>query len=345
MIQARHRNTCLALFLTVFLAPIKCSSEPQADWVERFRRPTNLSAESVPIRDSAKIPAANVAPLRELGRLLFFEPRLSASGLMSCATCHNPSLHWTDGLRSSVENVMRRSMSLYNLAWDKSFTWRGGPGSITSQGIIALSAPRGMNGGVRVLENGIAKIPAYRQAFTAAYTGYLPEPEVIALSRVTLALEVFTNSIISPMAPFDRWIAGDQSALTPEQVRGFELFRNKAGCATCHDGWRFTSDSYHDIGLTSGDSERDSKGQLSPFFKAVGLRNIADRPPYMHDGSIDSLQDVVAFYNRGGDSARQTKSPLIRQLSLSAKEQADLVAFLRSLSGQPEPVTLPVLPR
>ncbi len=339
--------------IVLVAAPIACATPtnhpqpapPTPSELARFTRPKDLSAENAPVRASARLPQANIKPLRELGRLLFFDPRLSASGLMSCATCHNPSLHWTDGLKSSVEKVMRRSMSLYNLAWDTSFTWRGGPGTITSQGIIAISAPRGMNGGARVLESGIAKIPGYKSAFAQAYAGYLANSEAITLDRVTFALEIFTNSIISPIAPFDRWMWGEPTAMTPNQVRGFRLFYGKARCATCHDGWRFTSDSFHDIGLTSAENEKNELGHVAPFFKAVGLRNIADRPPYMHDGSLESLSSVVAFYNRGGDSVRPTKSPLIQPLGLTAEEQGDLVWFLRGLSGNMEPVSLPILPR
>jgi cytochrome c peroxidase len=283
--------------------------------------------------------------MQELGRTLFFDPRLSRSGLMSCATCHNPSLHWTDGLTSSIENSSRKSMSLYNLAWDNGFTWRGGPGSITSQAVLALGAPTGMNADDSVLQNGIRTIRYYQETFPKAFIGISPNAHEMRFEHITRAMEAYVTTIVSPVAPFDQWIEGDEKALSENQIRGFELFQKKAGCVQCHAGWRFSDSLYYDIGLLSGDKEKNSKGNVTPFFKAVGLRNIAERPPYMHDGSLKTLEAVVEFYNRGGDSTRPTKSPRIRPLGLTENEKSDLVQFLRSLSGPPTPETLPVLPR
>ena len=313
---------------------------PPPAWRKAFERPG-----SIPSRQGNSIPPEQQSLLRELGRTLFFDPRLSRSGLMSCATCHNPSLHWTDGLKSSVENSSRKSMSLYNLAWDIGFTWRGGPGSITSQSILALRAPTGMNTDDGVIQRGIAKVPYYQESFPKAFQGISPNAREMRLDHITYAMEAYVATIVSPIAPFDRWIEGDTSALSEQQVRGFEIFRGKAGCVMCHAGWRFSDSLYYDIGLTSGDRERDAQGNFTPFFKAVGLRNIAERPPYMHDGSLETLEAVVDFYNRGGDSTRPTKSPRIKPLGLTTTEKDDLVKFLRSLSGVPTPEPLPILPR
>jgi cytochrome c peroxidase len=214
-----------------------------------------------------------------------------------------------------------------------------------SQSILALTAPTGMNANESVIKNGIAKVPYYQETFPKAFKGLSPNAHTMLLEHITYALEVYVSTIISPMAPFDRWIEGDVSALSESQARGFEIFRGKAGCVTCHAGWRFSDSLYYDIGLTSGDREKDSKGNITPFFKAVGLRNIAERPPYMHDGSLETLEAVVDFYNRGGDSTRPTKSPRIRPLGLTATEKHDLVEFLHSLSGVPTPEPLPILPR
>jgi cytochrome c peroxidase len=336
-----QRNSILQFLVSVsILVPTLAASATPSQTLEEFKRPSHI-----PSRGTESIPAEQLTLLRDLGRTLFFDPRISRSGLMSCATCHNPSLHWTDGLKASVENASRRSMCLYNLAWDKGFTWRGGPGTVMSQSILALTAPTGMNTNESVIKNGIAKIPYYQENFPKAFKGLSPNADTMLLEHITYALEVYISTIVSPIAPFDRWIDGDSSALTDAQVRGFEIFRGKAGCVKCHAGWRFSDGSYYDIGLRSGESERDSKGNPQPFFKAVGLRNIAERPPYMHDGSLETLDAVVDFYNRGGDSGRPTKSPHIKPLSLSDTEKGDLIQFLRSLSGTPTPETLPLLPR
>jgi cytochrome c peroxidase len=330
----------LLLTLVYLLVCAHSTAATPRQTLEEFKRPVDI-----PTRGTESISSEQLTLLRELGRTLFFDPRLSRSGLMSCATCHNPSLHWTDGLKASVENASRRSMCLYNLAWDRGFTWRGGPGSVMSQSILALTAPTGMNTNESVVKNGIAKIPYYQETFPKAFKGLSPNAHTMLLEHITYALEVYISTIVSPIAPFDRWVDGDQKALTEAQVRGFEIFRGKAGCVKCHAGWRFSDGGYYDIGLRSGDTERDAKGNPHPFFKAVGLRNIADRPPYMHDGSLETLEAVVDFYNRGGDSTRPTKSPRIKPLGLTATEKDDLVKFLRSLSGAPTPEPLPILPR
>lgn len=306
--------------------------------LEPFRR-----SYEIPFNFPEKYNGIKREKLIEVGGKLFFDPRLSKNGLMSCATCHNPSFHWTDGLKASVENASKRSMSLYNVGWDRSFLWNGHAGSVTAQAFLPLTAPTGMNGDPYLIWQRLSGISYYRNIFDQIYGD--ERTDTINIFTVAQALDFYIATIISPRAPFDDWVDGDDRALTPEQKKGFELFTGKANCSKCHKTWRFSESQTHDIGRKFAGESLANAFQSDPFFKTVGLRNIADRPPYMHDGSFATLEEVVNFYNKGGEVDRPTKSPLIKPLNLSDEEQRSIVSFLKSLSGVPEPVPFPILPR
>jgi len=154
---------------------------------------------------------------------------------------------------------------------------------------------------------------------------------------------------VSGTAPFDRWLAGADHGMSPEARRGFDLFNTKAHCATCHSGWRFTDDSFHDVGVPGADRGR---GTILPdivamqhAFKTPTLRNVAGRAPYMHDGSIASLESVVELYDQGGLARRESLSAEIGRLHLTPDEKQDVIAFLRALTSTDTPVEIPALPR
>lgn len=338
----RTASHAACILFPVFL--LSCQSDPDALLKQHFARKTTAA----PLQSSATrdIPKDAVKPLHELGKLLFFDPRLSTSGAISCATCHNPSFHWTDSLKASIENQSLRTMCLYDIGWDKGFTWRNGPGAVAYQTFMALSAPKGMNVDDASLSNTIRSITGYHTLFANAFRYKVDSgpSDRISMLHVGIALEVFVASIRSPVAPFDRWVAGENSALSRSAKKGFQLFTGKARCIRCHSSWRFSDGQFYDIGLKRAPGEIES-GSRAFYFKAVGLRNIADRPPYMHTGAFKDLRQVVEFYNRGGDEERPSKSPLITPLRLTENEIDDLIDFLRSLSGTPEPITYPILPR
>ena len=153
------------------------------------------------------------------------------------------------------------------------------------------------------------------------------------------------RSIHSTQAPFDRWIMGDETAVSTSAKRGFAIFNGKGNCAQCHSGWSFTDGSFHDIGIGKGkDIGRGvffpTSVKLRYAFKTPTLRNVAERAPYMHDGSVATLEAVIDLYNQGGVD-RPSRSELIHPLGLSADEKADLIAFLKTLSGDSEVVSLP----
>jgi cytochrome c peroxidase len=165
---------------------------------------------------------------------------------------------------------------------------------------------------------------------------------------VARALATFERTIVSGPAPFDRWIAGDENAISEEAKSGFDLFNGKAGCVKCHSEWNFTDNGFHDVGLEDSDRGRGMRLPLEGMqfaFKTPTLRNVDRRAPYMHEGNEQTLAEVVDFYDRGGDVHRKSLSPEIVPLHLTAQEKWDLLAFLSTLTSVDKPVEYPILPR
>lgn len=281
-----------------------------------------------------------------LGATLFFDPRLSGTGTVSCATCHNPALSWKDGLERGVghdaQRLGRATPTLLDLAWADLLMWDGRFEGLEEQVAGPIGSAAEMDQRLDALPAKLAVLPGYRVAFETAFGS----PEV-TLPRVKQAVATFERTLVSNKAPFDRWLAGDDEAITAEARRGFALFTGRANCASCHSGWRFTDDGFHDIGLPSPDMGRGAtvphEPSLQHTFKTPTLRNIARRAPYMHDGSVASLAEVVRHYDTGF-IGRPTLAPEMHRLGLSAQDADDLVAFMRTLTSQDDPITPPTLP-
>jgi cytochrome c peroxidase len=190
----------------------------------------------------------------------------------------------------------------------------------------------------------LSAIQGYVDAFHTAFG-----KGAITRQKIEAALATYERSIVSTEAPFDRWIKGDEHAISEQAKRGFDVFNGKANCAACHSGWAFTDNSFHDVGVARDNDV--GRGKLFPkstkllhAFKTPTLRDVARRAPYMHDGSVTTLDAVINLYDRGGID-RPSRADEIKPLGLTGGEKADLVAFLNTLSGKPEPVTAPPLPR
>ena len=318
--------------------------------------PATAFAESVPAPSAADrewrlfeppTPKENAGtPARvELGMALFFDPRLSDDGAMSCASCHEPSLGWADGRKTSIVGsavLGRASPTIVNLAYATQFTWDGrkkdledqatGPHRHLSKDGYEAAAPR------------LAALPGYQAMFAKAYPG-----EPINVLTISKALAAFQRSVISNDAPFDRWLAGDTQALTPEQYRGFKVFTDpaKANCAACHTGPNFTDNGFHNVGIKTNDPGRFAFRKVAAMkgaFKTPTLREIELTAPYVHNGAAGTLREVVEYYSRGGED-RSNVSPDVKPLNLSGQEKDDLVAFLRALTGKQTAVIRPVLPQ
>jgi cytochrome c peroxidase len=282
-----------------------------------------------------------------LGKKLYFDTRLSGANLLSCAACHNPGYGWGDGMPTGVGHLMkrlgRRSPTIINAAYGQIFMWDGRMPSLEEQALGPIQADVEMALPLPELMKRLNNIAEYKPLFDAAFPG-----EGIAPKTVGKAIATYERTVVSGRAPFDAWVDGNEGAISDSAKRGFTLFNTKAQCNSCHSGWRFTDDSFHDIGLKSEDIGRGKFLEGIPKaqhgFKTPGLREITRRAPYMHDGSLPTLEAVVEHYDHAGIE-RDSRSDLIKPLGLSTQEKADLVAFMKTLTSDVDPTTVPVLPR
>ena len=340
------RVSCLvALLLGCLIGPL---ISPPAGHAQSD--PERAAARSSHRAEQVAFPAANPhTPAKErLGRMLFFDPLLSGSATLSCASCHNPGLSWGNGLRYAVngngKSLALRVPTLLDVAWSPVLGWDGKFRDLESVAFAVITNPDNMNNTEPELLRRLAAIPGYVQAFADAFPG-----EGITHDAVANALATFERTIVAGPAPFDRWVQGQEGAIGAAAKRGFDLFSGKAGCAECHQGPSFTDGSFQDTGTaTGGDIGRarsfPDSVKLRHAFKAPTLRDVARRAPYMHDGSVATLEAVIDLYDRGGID-RPSRSELIRPLGLLPQEKADLVAFLNTLTEDPRPFQVPVLPR
>lgn len=282
-----------------------------------------------------------------LGELLFWDPILSGSGTQSCASCHNPGLSWTDGLRLGVgtQAMKTHTPTMLNIAWAPVLGWDGHFPSLEAVAFAGpITNPGIMNRKPADLIQALSAIPGYRAAFAAAFSDH-----AITQAHIAEALATFERTIVSGQAPFDRWIAGDENAISAQAKHGFALFTGKAGCANCHIGWAFTDEGFYDVGTATGDDIGRARlfpntVKLKYAFKVPTLRDVARRAPYMHNGSEATLTDVIDLYDRGGID-RPSRADFIKPLHLTVEEKADLIAFLDTLTSDPKPTDSPVLPR
>ncbi len=274
-----------------------------------------------PLGLDAYIPAPEDNPLSAdiiaLGRKLFFDKRLSRDGSIACATCHDPKLAFSDdrpvALGIARRKGPRRSPRIANRAYGKSFFWDGRAATLEEQVGGPIANPLEMD-----------------------------LPVIEAASRVNLseaqlrrALASYVRTILAGDSPYDRFVAGDRTALNAPAQEGLKLFRGKGGCIACHLGPNLSDERFHNTGVGAGDEGRakvTGKPEDTAAFKTPSLRDVAVTPPYMHDGSMATLEDVVEHYNRGG-RANPHLDPELHELQLTDAEKHAVVAFLRSLSG------------
>lgn len=280
-----------------------------------------------------------------LGKMLFFDPRISGSQVMSCATCHNPSFSWGDSLPKAVghghKTLGRRTPTILNLAWAERTSWDGRAGSLEEQALGPIQAEGEMNQPIEGMVKRMSVL--YKKDFEKAYPG-----EPVTEKTIAKAIATFERGVVSGEAPFDKWIKGNESAISARAKNGFVLFNTKANCAACHSGSNFTDFGFHDIGVAGDDLGRGNVlkkiASMQYAFKTPTLRNVVERYPYMHDGSESTLEEVIEFYNLGGRVKRDSLSDQIRPLELTAAEKSDLLEFLKTLSSVDPPVALPKLP-
>ena len=316
----------------------------------RFEKvePPKTEKPLVPLPKKAPEPADNPSTLQkvELGKQLFFDPRLSGDNQTSCASCHAPDKAWGDGLPTSKgiggKPLARNSQTVLNTGFFKSLFWDGRAASLEEQALAPLRSPEEMKQDLAELEQELNAIPGYVRQFEAVF-GKKPDREGVAK-----ALAAFQRTLVTGPSPFDRYLAGDKSALTQDAVRGLELFQGDAGCIRCHQGPLLSDGQYYRLNVGRQDEGRGKitiQAEDRARFRTPSLRNIAETGPYMHDGSLATLDDVVTLYYRGiVSSAGSGPADAEALLSQSFSDIPLIVEFLRSLSGTMPELELPLLP-
>lgn len=336
-VRTPEAAVALAFSLAVAAGTGSCGDEPRA-WVVP---PAPLVVGEAPAGFPAGPLAATGPPdnllteeRAQLGKRLFFDPRLSRSGDISCASCHDQKHAFADPRAVSVgvdgRTGRRNASALVNLAWGLTFFWDGRARSLEDQAGQPIENPLEMDLPLTSAVERVRSAPSYVQQFRVAY-GTDPSEETLRK-----ALASFVRTLVSGASPYDRFLAGDTDALDPAARHGEVLFFNEAGCFHCHPAGALTNEGFFNNGsyVDGGDiGRKDVTGRSGDLgkFKVPGLRNVAVTAPYMHDGSMATLEEVIEHYDRGGRGHDST-DPQIEPLGLSPEDKQDLAAFLRALT-------------
>ncbi|MBM4132699.1 MAG: c-type cytochrome [Nitrospira sp.] len=284
----------------------------------------------------------------ELGKLLFFDTRLSQNNTVACASCHIPQLAWTDGQQVGIgihrQPATRNTQTIVNRLYSQAQLWHGKSSSLEAQAINPIHKPVRM--GMPSYEAEVAKlneIAGYRARFRKVFG------TDVTLDGLAKAIAAFERTILSGNSPADRFdMAGEEHAFSESAQRGLALFQGKARCTRCHSGFNFTDEKFHNLGIDwDGDQIDVGRYKVSQdpddigAFKTPTLREISLTAPYMHDGRFATLEEVVEFYDKGGIQNPHL-SNLMVPLSLTGQEKADLVEYMRALNGEGWQVAPPV---
>ncbi|WP_197432745.1 cytochrome c peroxidase [Pseudovibrio brasiliensis] len=304
---------------------------------EQYRRPLEI-----PFPDSAPYSPQ----MATLGKMLFFDPRLSGNKNINCVSCHNPSFGYEVPVPTAVgsanTHLGRQAPTVLNAAWVAPMFWDGRAETLEEQAAGPITNPEEMDGKFETIVEVLDEIPGYNKWFGLVFPN-----EGITRDTVLTAIATYERTVVSGWAPFDRWVEGDEGAISASAKRGFALFNDKGNCAPCHTGWNFTDNKFHDIGTPTEDigrglyEEDNPKAQFA--FKTPGLRNLTYRAPFTHNGSIPDLETMIAHYNSGGIE-RPSRSEHVRPLDLTEQEMEDLKNFLVSLTAERIETPMPTLP-
>jgi cytochrome c peroxidase len=277
---------------------------------------------------------------RALGEVLFHDKRLSVDGSLACASCHERDKGFGDGKVQARgvpgRPLKRHTPTLWNLAWSSAVFWDGRARSLEEQVAGPIESPDEM---AQPLAAVIARLSA-DPAMVAAFAEAFPEAPRLDAKNLAKAIASYERTFVSPETRFDRWIAGDEQALSDGEIAGFRLFTGKARCVSCHSGFAFTDHAFHDIGLPDDDRGRGAVLRLEAAehaFKTPGLREIGRSAPYMHNGALATLEDVIRHYVSGITERPTLSKDLTRGLTLTDAERADLIAFLGALASEDAP--------
>ena len=297
-----------------------------------------------------------------LGRTLFYDPRLSNSNQIACASCHDPELGWTDNRRFSFGHDRqlgsRNAMTIMNIAYAKSLFWDGRAASLEDQAKMPIEDMREMHEHIDIATEKIVKVKGYEPLFEKAFGD-----KKITKDRIAKAIATFERTVVSPASRFDKFIDGEKDAFTNDEVMGLHLFRTKAQCMNCHNSGYFSNNLFENDGTSLLGSDEEDLGQYlitkkasdAGKFRVPTLREITKTGPWMHNGSFNTLAEVINFYNTGnpesskhkstihdGISLNSEKSDMLKLLDLTKEEMLQLEAFLGTLNT---PTTRPAPPK
>jgi len=337
----RNQAAQLALAAVVGLSTLAFGAVPS-------RADDDISLLKASYRRPADIPFPADNPYTPekaaLGKSLFFDPRLSGHQNVNCASCHNPSFGWEVPLRGAVGSqnttLPRKSPTILNQAWGgPHFFWDGRADSLEQQAKGPIEADVEMNLPLSEAAGRLQRIPEYRKWFNIAF----PRRGVTG-DTIVAAIATYERTVVSSYAPFDTWVDGDDNAISESAKRGFALFNGKANCSSCHSGWNFSDGNFHDTGVGTSDIGR---GAIDPMamhaFKTPSLRNVTQRAPYMHDGSLADLDAVMQRYISVTVDGPPRTTDLL-PVDLGSGETRDIIEFLKTLTGSKSTVSLPELP-
>ncbi len=289
----------------------------------------------MPVPEFNPLTTAKVA----LGRKLFFDSLLSRDQTRACASCHDPGRAFTDGRAVALgvdgREGTRSAPTLVNRGYGRSFFWDGRTRALEEQVLQPIQHPKEMDITVGEVVVRLERDRAYSHLFQEAFGQEVNDADLAK------ALASYVRSIVSGNAPVDRYLNGDRNALTERQTQGLRIFRGKGSCIACHVGPLFTDENFHNTGVAWRDVRLLDEGRFAVTgketdhgaFKTPTLREVARTAPYMHDGSITTLEEVIEFYDRGGNN-NPYLDPELRPLNLTAAEKRALLAFLGALSGE-----------
>ncbi len=287
----------------------------------------------------------------ELGRHLYFDSRLSKDNSVACASCHDPKKGWSDGQQFSTgvggAKGGMNAPTIINRVFSTLQFWDGRSKSLEDQALGPIQNPIEMALTLDEAVSKISQVEGYKQLFKESFGD-----EQVTAERIGKAIASFERTIVSGNSPFDKYESGDKTAMSPSAIRGWGIFRDnkKGNCTSCHAGFNFTDEAYHNLGVGTEKPgwEKDYSGRFAltqdtkdkGAFKTPTLRNIVESTPYMHDGSVKTLEEVIEIYAKGGVK-NEYLDPKMKKLDLTDQDKKDLIAFLKALSGDVTKVTVP----
>jgi cytochrome c peroxidase len=356
--RLRSYGLLLAILIVTSLVASASGSKAEFPAAPGPPPPTGMvTVDDITVPDIGPLPSVVPTPATnlmykgkvDLGKQLYFDGRLSKSGQVPCAFCHNPATGFADPRQTSIgfggRLGGRNAPTVYNAAFNPVQFWDGRAGSLEEQAIGPIHNPIEMAETHEAVVPKIAKIPGYQKQFRAVFG------KGASLQSIAEAIAAFERSVISTNSPFDLYVMGNPKAMSEPAIRGLAIFKGKGRCILCHNGPNLTDNKFYNLGVPQVGSLKVDLGRYvvtrlerdKGAFKTPTLRSIIETAPYMHDGVFGTLEEVIEFLDKGGEAGPNV-SPLLKPLSLSPEEKKDLIEFLKALTGEPLKVTMPKLP-